>query len=490
LTNSRSGEQRGRQQPRVLLRPPWDSETDAEDAIDLIASCGQELDEWQRLLVRMTLATKGGRLAASEVGALVARQNGKGGWLEAVAIWALFVAGGTTMWTAHELKTSDEAHQRIVMLLRSNPDLEAEVVKWDGGLTGQHILQLRNGARLVFVARSKSSGRGLSPQRIIFDEAQEFSTLAFRAMMYATSAQGTKRQLIYAGTVPGPENNSEIWTGARDRGRKGEVKRLAWAEWTPEGSDSPSTQIDPTSLKVRAWANPALGTRILAETIDEEWDAAQADLEGFLRERLSVWPSLEAGSGVIDWAAWKACKAPTGPVTGPIVLAVETSLDRSQSVIVAVATFGELPRVKVLQSAAGTGWVAASVAKIATDHPEIRAVVVDSRAQASALIEPISEALDLAHAQVDVVVTSTADMVQACGVTLETIRDQRIVHGGEPSLDAAVRGATQRDVGDNAWAWSRRKGGPAAAPLVAMSLALWKWLDLTSTDYDISDSFG
>jgi hypothetical protein len=188
----------------VLLRPKFDNEDDAKDAIDLIASCGQVLDPFQALLVCITLATLAGKLAASEVGGLIARQNGKGGWLEAVAIHSLFEPylygqldgrKNTTLWTAHELKTSDEAWTRVKALIEANPDLAAEVVTWNGGLTGSHIIELRDGSRLIFLARSKSSGRGFSPRRIIFDEAQELSALAFRAMMYATSAQGSRRQL-------------------------------------------------------------------------------------------------------------------------------------------------------------------------------------------------------------------------------------------------------------------------------------------------------
>jgi hypothetical protein len=336
VTSLRSVARQGRQEPRVLLRPRFDSEDDAQDAIGLIASCGQDLDPFQVLLVCITLATLSGKLSASEVGALVARQNGKGGWLEAIAIWSLFepylygeLEGrkNTTMWTAHELKTSDDAYARVKALIQNNPDLAAEVLIWNGGLTGTHIIELKDGSRLIFLARSKSSGRGFSPRRVIFDEAQEFSALAFRAMMYATSAQGARRQLIYAGTVPSVENDSAIWTGVRDRGRSGKVTKLAWAEWTPEGSDDPRVVIDPTDWAARAWSNPALGGRILADTIDEEWEAAQADLEGFLRERLSVWPSTDTGSSIFPvWAT--LAKPPPEP---PVVLALGIATDRDQT---------------------------------------------------------------------------------------------------------------------------------------------------------------
>jgi hypothetical protein len=320
VTSSRNVVRRGKQTPRVLLRPKFDNEDDAQDAIDLIASCRQELDPFQVTLVCITLASLGGRLAASEVGALIARQNGKGGWLEAVAIWSLFEPylygeldgrKNTTLWTAHELKTSDEAWARVKSLIEANSDLAAEVVTWNGGLTGTHIIELRDGSRLIFLARSKSSGRGFSPRRIIFDEAQELSALAFRAMMYATSAQGSRRQLIFAGTVPSAENDAAIWTGVRDRGRSGKVSRLAWAEWTPEGSDDPRTPPDPTDWKARA------------ETIDEEWEAAQADLEGFMRERMSVWPGGSTGSFLFP--RWADRAGETGP---PTAFAVTCDLKR------------------------------------------------------------------------------------------------------------------------------------------------------------------
>jgi phage terminase large subunit-like protein len=207
------------------------------------------------------------------------------------------------------------------------------------------VIELRDGSRLAFLARSKSSGRGFSPRRVIFDEAQEFSALAHRAMLYATAAQGANRQLIYTGTVPSEENNSEIWTGIRDVGRKAESKRAAWAEWTPKGSDDPKTTVDPTSWSVRAQANPALGNaRLLHETIDAEWEAAQSDIEGFLRERLSVWPTLTAddAAGAFPANVWRDAAATNEGVriasTPVVALDVRTGLSQSYAIVAAGAT--------------------------------------------------------------------------------------------------------------------------------------------------------
>lgn len=466
--------------------------------------CGLVLDPWQRLVVRITLATCEGRLAAAEVGFLVARQNGKGGALEAIALYSLFIEGGLTLWTAHELKTSDEAYLRVKALIKGCDELAAQVVKWDGGLTGQHIIELRNGARLQFVARSKSSGRGFSPRRIIFDEAQELGNLAHRAMLYATSAKAG-RQCIYTGTVPDVDNDSTIFTGVRDRGRAGKSTRLAWAEWTPKGSDDPRTKIDPESWEVRAYSNPALGTRILHETVDGEWESAQAahDIDGFMRERVSVWPSPldDAGTGVIDAAAWADCKADLEQVTSPVVLVVETSQDRTRSWLMTVGTrpdgLAQVEMVPVEREhpdvvvGEGTAWVPGRIAEVVAGNPDIATLALDSYAAAAPLVPRIeaavAEALEGTGRELEIRELNGPDFVDACSTTDDAIRDRTLRHGGSPALTEAVKAAQKRDR-EGVWVWSRSKTGHAGGPLMGMTVGLWVWAQ--ADEYDPMDGIG
>jgi len=473
VTSSRSGARRGKQEPRVLLRPKYNSEDDAADAVDLIGSCGQKLDPFQVLLVCITLATLGGRLSASEVGGLVARQNGKGGWLEAIAIHSLFEPWlygkldgrkNTTLWTAHELKTSDEAYGRVKSLIEANPDLAAEVVIWNGGLTGTHIIELRDGSRLIFLARSKSSGRGFSPRRIIFDEAQELSALAFRAMMYATSAQGARRQLIFAGTVPSAENDSAIWTGVRDRGRSGKVARLAWAEWSPEGSDDPMTPPDPTSWKARAEANPALGDRILADTIDEEWEAAQADLEGFLRERMSVWPSNGAGS-YPSMPAWPNLVSDE-PSLGPGALGIAADADETR-VVACWASGGDGPFIAVNDARPWTQRVAFAT-HVADVQRRLNCDVV-VRGKSTLIPELEAAGVRLRLADRDMRIQAASDMATA-------VATGGLRHGDYPELNAAVKACEWRKID------GRRVLIDRLGDLEAASLALQGASDATNYD--------
>lgn len=418
----------------------------------------------------MTLATLKGRLSASEVAALLARQNGKGGWLEAVAIWSLFevwlygerdgLSGrkNTTLWTAHELKTCDEAYTRVVALIKSNPDLAAEVVTWNGGLTGTHIIQLRDGSRLVFLARSKSSGRGFSPRRIIFDEAQEFSASAFRAMMYATSAQGARRQLIYAGTVPSEENDSAIWTGVRDRGRSGKVARLAWAEWTPEGSDDARTPVDPTSWKARAESNPALGERILPDTIDEEWDAAQADIEGFLRERMSVWPSVGAGAyGALPEWGDLATSEPDQFGAGALAVACDVEETR-----VVACWAGKAPDVPL--------FVGVNDARLWTDRAgfAVHVAEVQKRRHCPVVVRAKSTMIpELEAAGVHLTLADRDSRIQAASDLALAVQLGQMKHGDYPELNTAVKAATWKKVD------GRRVLIDLRGDLEAASLAKW-----------------
>jgi len=440
----------------------------------------------------MVLATKAGRWAASVIGFLVARQNGKGGILEAVALWFLFIGGGTTLWTAHELKTSDEAYARVMQLIKANEELTAMVAVWNGGLTGMHIIELKpefGGARLVFLARSKSSGRGLSPRRIILDEAQQLSLLAVRALRYATSAQGGERMLIYCGTVPGPENDAEAWTAVRDRGRRKDPG-VAWAEWTPDGSDDPETKIDPASWTVREWSNPALGRRIEAETIIDEYESALAegDLPGFLAERCSVWPSKGDTSRVIDMADWKLCP-PLEPMLAPVTLALEVSLDRTRAWLLAVGSNAKGdPQVEMIPTVKGgtvfefdgVADVPARVAEVIGANPDIKAFAVDKFGEAASLVSPIEKAIEDLEGgkqrlrKLTIEQLGGPQWVESGGRVQDAIRHHELGHGDSQMLHAAVKAAdmTKRD---GVRVFKREISGPAAGPFFALLCGWWAW---------------
>ncbi|WP_163571049.1 hypothetical protein [Fodinicola feengrottensis] len=161
MTISQSGEQLALQRPRVRNVPEYVSSAGLE-AVELAASAGLFLDPWQRLALDDTLGEKpGGKWSAFEVGILVARQNGKGAIIEARELAGLFLFGDKLIvHSAHEFKTAQEAFLRIKALI-DNTDALRRRVHMIRTAHGEEGIELRDGTRLRFMARSRSSGARL-----------------------------------------------------------------------------------------------------------------------------------------------------------------------------------------------------------------------------------------------------------------------------------------------------------------------------------------
>jgi phage terminase large subunit-like protein len=473
-TTSPPLELQGSQKPRVLTRPEFDNEAAAVEAIELAESVGLVLDPWQQLLVRITLAeTADGKYAADTVGALVARQNGKGGWLEAVALHGLFIVGDKlTLWTAHQTKTSFEGFLRMKGWIENSDDLRP-LVKRINNSHGEEGIELKSGSRLRFLARSKSSGRGFSPQRIFFDEAQELAKVAQEAMLPSMRAQANK-QAIYTGTVPGPEiNNPEAFARIRDRGRAGGSSRLAWAEWSPKGSADPekASKIDLDDRKNWADANPALGFRVLEESLESDRESMDDDSYG--REALSIWPTTtDEGDPVFGPGRWDATRV-EGGFPKPVAVGVAVSVDGDWASIAASdgTVIGSVVRD------AGTDWVVAEVARIFLKHD--CEVVVDEKGPAGVLIDKLEDA------GVPVTRYDLNGYVAACSEIYNRVKTRTVEHvDGDTELDNAVRAAAWRNVGDRR-VFGRRTSSGDISTLEAATLAL----DAASRDAEPSAHF-
>lgn len=455
----------GSQEPRLRNAPPSTSSA-VDEAVDLAASAGLVLDPWQRLSLEIMLGeTPSGMWSAFEVALLVARQNGKGGILEARELWGLFLGGERLLLhSAHEFKTAKEAYLRIKGLIEGAPHLFALVKRRGDRVVGfrqsneDTSIELQNGARLRFMARSGSTGRGFSAQTLLVDEAQILPAATMDALMPTLSAMPNP-QIIYTGTVPRPEDNGEHFTSLRDRGRAGDDPQLAWLEW--------SIGEDHQDLDDRAaWsaANPALGYR-LTEAFTEKERASLTD-DGFARERLSLWSSRK-GRTVIDMDRWASLADPKPPKVTEVGLALDVTPDRSTG---SVAFAGRRPdgrrHIEIVRNAPGTAWMVDLVVQLRSEKPDA-IVMVDATGPAGSLID------DLETAGIGVVVASARDMAQACGSFYDaaTAEVATITHFDQPVLNVALGAARWRSLGD-ARAWHRKDATADISPLVAGTLAL------------------
>jgi hypothetical protein len=283
----------GRVEPSLRHLPPGRPNELAETALDLAAIAGLELDEWEANTLTDSLRlTSDGRWAARECGLVVGRQNGKGVVLEARQIVGLFVLGERLqVHTAHEFKTCYEHFRRVKDLIETCPLLADELLPSTGIRTGagDQAVELRNGARLRFVARSRSSGVGFSADTVYLDEAFLLDDAAMGALLPTLSARPNS-QLWYSSSAP--HEDSSVLHRVRRRALAGDDPRLFYVEWgNAEG-------VDPTDREAWARANPAMGIRISVEDIAAEQRSMSPAT--FARERLGV-PDLELGAVGCNW---------------------------------------------------------------------------------------------------------------------------------------------------------------------------------------------
>ncbi len=423
-----------------------------------MAGIGMPLDPWQQTALGLMLGERAdGKWSAFEFGLIVARQNGKGGVLEARELAGLFLFGERLIiHSAHQFDTSLEAFVRMKNLIDGSDWLSKQVDRTINS-HGEEGFVLKSGQRLRYRARTKGGGRGFSGDCVILDEAQNLSSRELAALMPTLSARPNP-QIIYTGTVL-PE--ATVFKRIVDRGRAGAENHMGYAEWSaPEDADV----SDP---KVWAQANPALGIRISLDYVAAERAAfgEQAEAE-FKQERLSIWPDVSELGSVIPVDAWNSATDSTiePPSQGELLsVGVAISPDRkSASVGYAWHRDGRVA-LDVVQ-APDVDWVLPYLVEKVL--PRKAVVCVDQGGPAATLL------VAMGAAGLDVRTADTTAYKTACASFVDGVRFDRLRHRGQPELtDVAIR-VKEHKTGDS-WVFARRDSGIPIDPLEAVTLAAW-----------------
>lgn len=458
---------RGHQEPRVLAVPDYVTSA-GEEACELAAMAGLDLDPWQRLALQHALGEReDGRWASFEVGMVVSRQNGKGSVLEARELAGLFLLGERLIvHSAHQFDTSLEAFRRLLFLIEDTPDLD-RMVKRVSRSHGEEGIEMKGGQRIRFRTRTKGGGRGFSADCVILDEAMILPESTVGALLPTLSARPNP-QLWYVGSAvdQNVHEHGTAFARIRARGIAGDDPRLMFAEWSLDRDHpdevTPDDAVDP---QAHAAANPGLGIRILGETVENE--QRSLDPRTFAVERLGVgdWPSLDIADGdVITRDMWAACQSAASVLADPVRFAFDVRPDRSWSAIVAGGynEAGE-PHVEVVEHRPGTAWLTSRLDELVRKH-DAGPVALAAQSPAASIAPRLAD-LGVPFVEVD-----GAEFGQACGNFLDDVRDARLRHRGQGELQAAALGAKQRARGD-ALIWSRRTSAVDISPLVAATLA-------------------
>lgn len=443
----------GDQRPRLENRPDavgsW-----GELAVDFATACGMRLEDWQEyVLWAWHDIDDDGGWAASECGLLVSRQNGKSEILVAYDLARLFLfptpdrRRRTVLHTAHELKTATETFEKLSSIIAANERLMT-MVDHVYTANGKEAVVLKPrpgqllGDRVRFVARSKKSGRGFAASDIVYDEAQELSPASRKALTY-TQSTIPNRQELYVGTVPGDDNDGEVFEGVRDRGRRA-ASRTTWQEWSPEGAEDPDRAkvIDVNSPEVWRQSIPAMGTWIDPRTVSEQIDRA-TDREELLLERFAVWPNRadEVAESLSDldlqsWIDAAGAFPVEGDAPGAVIALAVSRGGGSATVAAGRRVSPERIAVEHKKTAAGTLWVATYVKKLKADLGNAL-VVLDAKNAAAVTASLGGVGVKFMSMNVD-------ELAAAHSLFVEYTNAGHTVHRDQPEVTASLQFATTR----------------------------------------------
>lgn len=441
-----------------------------DDAVGVASVAGLELDRWQEDELRGAVRLAGDRWAAREVVEVVPRQNGKGSILEARQLAGLFVFDEQLqLHTAHEFKTCYEHFRRLKDLIEGCDLLAEHVARIRTG-AGDQAIELHNGNRIRFIARSRSSGRGFSADVVYLDEAYELSDETVGALMPAMSARPNP-QIWY--TSSAPHETSTVLHRLRRRALDGNSARLWYSEW----GNPPD--VDPLDRGAWRAANPAMGIRIAEEDIAAEQES-MAPAE-FARERLGVpdTPLEEQQVGPIAGDRWaELVDGDSLPADGSVRLALDVPPDRTTA---AFAIAGKRPdgllhlSTRLFVPPAEMGRLVELAAELSAGHGTSLILPPNSPAKAWRA--------DLVAAGVELDELTPAEYAEACGHVVAKVLDGALRHRGQPEMDAAVGGLAAKTSGD-VDVWARRSSKANIAPFVAATCALLRVPEAAPYDGD------
>lgn len=485
--------------PRVRSVPPSDGSA-GDAAIELYERSGQDLEEWQRESVRDALAfAANGEWAAFEFALIVPRQNGKGEVLVCIELAFIYLFDARlVIHTAHEFKTSQEAFLRIKAIIEGTPSLYSQVKRRGNRVVGIRTgnndpgIELKSGARLRFLARSRGSGRGFTADLIILDEAYDLPEETLAAIM-ATLTAVANPMIIY--TSSAALDGSVVLRRIMARGRREDDRpkdpTLAYREYSAD----PKADFD--DPEVHRSANPATEAgRVTLEKLAKLRAATPSDAK-FGREHLGILDE-SAGTRVIDAERWSSLADEDSMMwggvpglirRGMVALAIDVNYDGSMSSIALVGRqairkggrwqAGPKLQGEIIKRGAGTGWVVDYVKGIIQRWGPV-AVVLDPKGSPGKLV-PRFEA-----ESIDITKVSYAEHVQACGLFEELIMGpidehgrhdpdapRLFVHLDDVYLNDAVESGRKRTPGEaGEWLWHRRDTTDIS-PLVALTLAVF-----------------
>ena len=458
----------GVQTPRIHSKLT-DLPSKGQDMIDLATELGINLMEWQRFVcIHGHKVREDGRWAHSELGLIMARQQGKSTLMMLRILTGMFVWGeGLQLASAHRLTTSLETFRQIVGLIETHPKLEKEVkkIRWQHGAEEIELF----GNRRFVVKAANNAARGLSkPETIHLDELREYKDEdAWSSMRYSMMAAKNPQVWIYSSAG---DQHSVILNKLRERALASATTNdpIGWFEWSAEPDAPillPSGEINWDAF---AQANPSLGITIhpdnLKAVINDPPDIVRTEV-------LAQW--VDTINSAIDAQKWGSCQTDPIPLDpeAPTWLGLDLSPDRKFGALVATQKLpGERFNLVLLHTWSNDYSI--NDLAVANDiAPYVRRYNVQTVAYSKRTAQAVASRL--VPAGIPITDMDGAIYAESCDRWLGAINSHRLQHGGQDELTQQTLSAAKLPYGDGSWIIGRRASRVAVCAAVASALATY-----------------
>jgi hypothetical protein len=458
----------GVQTPRIHSKLT-DLPSKGQDMIDLATELGINLMEWQRYVcIHGHKVREDGRWAHSELGLIMARQQGKSTLMMLRILTGMFVWGeGLQLASAHRLTTSLETFRQIVGLIETNPRLEKEVkkIRWQHGAEEIELF----GNRRFVVKAANNAARGLSkPETIHLDELREYKDEdAWSSMRYSMMAAKNPQVWIYSSAG---DQHSVILNKLRERALASATTNdpIGWFEWSAEPDAPillPSGEINWDAF---AQANPSLGITIhpdnLKAVINDPPDIVRTEV-------LAQW--VDTINSAIDAQKWGLCQTDPIPLDPeqPTWLGLDLSPDRKFGALVATQKLpGERFNLVLLHTWSND--YSLNDLAVANDiAPYVRRYNTQTVAYSKRTAQAVASRL--VPAGIPITDMDGAIYAESCDRWLGAINSHRLQHGGQEELTQQTLSAAKLPFGDGSWVIGRRASRVAVCAAVASALATY-----------------
>ena len=458
----------GVQTPRIHSKLN-DLPSKGQEMIDLATELGINLMEWQRFVcIHGHKVREDGRWAHSELGLIMARQQGKSTLMMLRILTGMFVWGeGLQLASAHRLTTSLETFRQIVALIETNPRLEKEVkkIRWQHGAEEIELF----GNRRFVVKAANNAARGLSkPETIHLDELREYKDEdAWSSMRYSMMAAKNPQVWVYSSAG---DQHSVILNKLRERALASATTNdpIGWFEWSAEPDAPillPSGEINWSAF---AQANPSLGITIhpdnLKAVINDPPDIVRTEV-------LAQW--VDTINSAIDAQKWGLCQTEPIPLDPeqPTWLGLDLSPDRKFGALVATQKLsGERFNLVLLHTWSND--YSLNDLAIANDiAPYVRKYNTQTVAYSKRTAQAVASRL--VPAGIPITDMDGAIYAESCDRWLGAINSHRLQHGGQDELTQQTLSAAKLPFGDGSWVIGRRASRVAVCAAVASALATY-----------------